>query len=264
MNDIFTAHPFHLLNSLDKNHVHANLLLSRAIGHFADCTNLDVRCFFLTIGTYKREFVNQIGKVVYLKICRAIHGTTNNLPSHLKPALILSEDIDGSRVNKFGLHPTKFHFHGILILPYEILERVDGADSLIEIESAINSLREVSENTWIKKFDPSNESLNRTIGYASKSVLSDVIDHGVPFSSTLYPFDLELCNKKSPKAKLWMQNSEKIFGDLMTDHRPYFSHDSQKQLQPHQSAFVESCKLLDVYKREKFKSAFINHLLGHS
>ncbi len=133
--------------------------LINSVSHFSNIKDLDKRMFSFTIHVKSVNDLSKIKGVIALKLNKFITGETYSI-SPLRPAIIICDDVEGSRDFNPNLdRPVYSHFHGIIIIPSEVFDQItDRKKFIADMEKAILAIHEVRSEplTWKAKLSVSN------------------------------------------------------------------------------------------------------------
>ena len=129
----------------------------RSITHLDDISDIDKRMLFLTVNVENKYHLENIHKRIYMRINDYITTEAYKI-SPISPAMILTDDVEGSRNNKPQLvNPIAPHMHRLVIAP----SNIKITDSFIAgMERAIAELGEIRNisPTWIVSISISNKT----------------------------------------------------------------------------------------------------------
>jgi len=129
----------------------------RSITHLDDISDIDKRMLFLTVNVENNYLLKNIHKRIYMRISDYITKEAYRI-SPLSPALLLTDDVEGSRNNNPQLvNPITPHMHGLIIVPNNIKIT---ASYITGMEHAIAELGEIKNisPTWIVDISISNRT----------------------------------------------------------------------------------------------------------
>lgn len=129
----------------------------RSITHLDDISEIDKRMLFLTVNVENKHHLENIHKRIYTRINDYITSEAYKI-SPISPAMILTDDVEGSRNNKPQLvKPIAPHMHGLVIAP----SNIKITDTfIVGMEHAIAELGEIRNisPTWIVDISISNRT----------------------------------------------------------------------------------------------------------
>ena len=258
MNDITCTYKY--IKSIRKQ-LSSYHTLACAMAHLKCINQIDERCLVLTVLLHKSTQIEEVARVISLRINRSVCGDIKPNISD-QPGIIISYDVEGTRNNKPVLRdPIYPHFHALIILPGKIPVPQDRQKLKENIGEGIKSLDEVS-NVWLNDFDPTRQSILRTIDYITKfdgAAARHKIGKNT-FIPTLDFFSDKLCRQS--REGLFERISE-LFDSLIWDHRPFFSHPNQKILLPGQAIVLNHHEKIGTdFGRDEFKRKHILKIRG--
>ena len=205
------------------------LLLAKAINHFDDRSNLDDRCYYMTIKVPDENNIQRLYTPVYQKINKAF-GNSGHQAGINRIGIIFTGDITGSEKKECNYqNPKGPHIHGLLFFPIGC--QFSETEIIGKVKLALQDLREVGKDAlWLGKFDANRSHLIDVIGYNMKANRSFHGQHLSHYKEAVYPYDLDLKHGDEATKELLSQSQARLLGQLIADHSPFFANSNQKGL----------------------------------
>ncbi|MFW7358314.1 MAG: hypothetical protein ACODTL_20450 [Brucella sp.] len=235
--------------------------ISISIAHMKDITDIDNRCYWITIhlkGLYSED-IKFISESIYKSINYAFKETKHCTIEN-KNSLLIDFDVAGSREWNVGncvkLNP---HMHGLIILNKNVANRYGKDDITNEIQCSImkyNKLRKYISKTSIHLFDNNRNSIFTYVDYIRKY---DKQRHdGMGKGMFLFPYSIHTCKKNIGIKKQVIDRAKDISEMLLDPTSGIFSPDHHKiVMDDYRAIDLDYASARNDEERQNCKSSFL-------